>query len=237
VFFERAFSLGGFSMTIGELILSIFSSAFIGTTLQNIYRVNKATAGAAQKKAAILQLLPVVSLTVAFLVWIKVSPANLIVTHPIPLLVAAGIFYPACVERMVIARLTKDPVPYVYPFTFPVFLGPLQALIFGNAQLDIYLVRGCAILAILAYLQFAYQVIHQITEYFDIKAFAINRPLQWPLKTRPAAQKETQSPAKRGRSKSPRSAAKKTAPAKAKASPSPATRKSRSRTPRRKTVK
>jgi hypothetical protein len=27
-------------------------------------------------------------------------------------------------------------------------------------------------------------VIHQITGYFDIKAFAINRPLQWPLKSR-----------------------------------------------------
>ena len=225
VFLKPAFTLGPLSMTIGELVLSVFTTAFIATTFQNMYRVNKATHGFEQKKAALLQLLPVVSLTFAFLLWIKVSPADLINTHPVPLLVAAGIFYPACVERMVIARLTKDPVPYVYSFTFPVFLGPIQALFIGNAHYDLYLVRGCAILAILAYLQFAYQVIHQITEYFDIKAFSINRPLQWPLKKRRAT---------RGRSKSPRGAAKKTPTKKANVSPSPARRKStRSRTPRK----
>ena len=180
------------------------------------------------------------SLTSAFFVWIQYSPANIIDNHPVPLLVAAGIFFPACVERMVLARLTKDAVPYVYPFTLPVFIGVAQAAFVGNPEYDVRLIQAAAVVAIGSYLYFAAIVIHQITDYFDIKAFVINRPLQWPLKSRtksaaaPAKKKARASPSpKKKRSASPKKAAPKKAAPPSPQAHRPVTR-SRSRSRRRK---
>ncbi len=60
-----------------------------------------------------------------------------------------GIFFPACVERMVVCRLTKDEVPYIYLFTLPVFVGVAQAIFIGNAHYDLLLARMNAVVAII----------------------------------------------------------------------------------------
>jgi ethanolaminephosphotransferase len=211
VFLTPAFQVWHFHLTYGDCVLSFLTFAFLSTTVTNIVRVNAATKKSDDKFRALLQLLPLFSLTLAFVVWIRHSPANIAITHPIPLLIAAGIFYPACVERMVLCRLTKDEVPYVYLFTLPAFVGVAQALLLGNAHYDVLLIRINAVVAVVSYLHFAVAVIWQITSYFNIKAFAINRPLQWPLKVRHI---DTPIPAKRGakaatdrgRSKSPKRA-------------------------------
>ncbi len=208
MFLGHAFTVMGRYVTVGDCVLSVFTFAFVSTIVTNVLRVNRATKAAKDELRAWLQLLPLFSLTVAFLVWIHFSPANIAVTHPIPLLVAAGIFYPACVERMVVCRLTKDEVPYIYPFTLPVFVGVIQALTIKNWHLDTYLIMINAVVAIASYVHFAVAVISQITNYFNIKAFAINRPLDWPLKTREKIHIDTPLPKKvqsrRGRSKSPK---------------------------------
>jgi hypothetical protein len=58
------------------------------------------------------------------------------------------VFFPACVERMVVCRLTKDEVPYVYLFTLPVFVGLGQAVLIGNAHYDLLLIRINAVVAV-----------------------------------------------------------------------------------------
>lgn len=176
--------LNNHGVTVGECVLMVFTGGFVVTIVTNVVRVVEKTKGVSEKVVAALQLVPVVSLTVAFLIWVEYSPSHIRHTHPVAFMVAAGLFYPACVERMVVCRLTKDPVPIIYPFTFLVFVGVLQAVFIGNPVIDVLLIRINAVIAILAYFHFAVSVIVQITDEFKINAFSINRPLQWPLKTR-----------------------------------------------------
>jgi hypothetical protein len=170
------FHLFGHQFIGGECLLIFFTLSFVSTMVVNIQRVWKATHTAEAKISALLQLLPLTLLTLGFLFWVKYSPADIARTNPIALLIAVGLFYPACVERMVVCRLTKDPVPYVYPFTVPVFAGLAQALFVGSAVYDMWIVQFSAFAAIVAYVQFASSVIYQITHYFDITAFHVSIP-------------------------------------------------------------
>jgi hypothetical protein len=111
IYVRNAFTFRGHAVSVGEVVLTVFTLAFVSTAFTNAYRVTKHASK--ELFRAWIQLLPgeqkekkkkkggirfslflstVFTLTATFLLWIKYSPAKLIVSHPIPLLIAAGTF-------------------------------------------------------------------------------------------------------------------------------------------------
>lgn len=165
---DNTLSIAGWSLRYGSIPFLVSAASMIPTAASNFQEVfafhNRKGSGLAN---ALLNVVPVVTLSAGFLLWAASSSAYR--DHPQAFLLAYGFLVSNLVGRIVLARVCVERFQPLQPLIVPLLVVPfLIHTPFEGTFLTLY----CAV-AVVSYFHFALSVIRDLCDTLKIKCLSI----------------------------------------------------------------